>query len=101
MTAFARSLIVLSIPIAAPVAFAADEGTAPRDKPAATKPTDKPPAPKAEDKCEHGVKKTICARCNPKLEPVFRAKGDWCEEHKRPESQCVICHPDLKNKGVK
>lgn len=51
--------------------------------------------------CEHGVKKSICARCNPKLEPVFKSKGDWCAEHKRPESQCAICHPELKKRGVK
>jgi hypothetical protein len=51
--------------------------------------------------CEHGVKKSICARCNPKLEPVFKSKGDWCAEHKRPESQCAICNPELKKRGVK
>ena len=65
------------------------------------KPADKPAAAKAETTCEHGVKQTICARCNPKLEPVFRAKNDWCDEHKRPESQCSICHPELKKKGIK
>ena len=53
------------------------------------------------DKCEHGVKKSICTRCNPKLEAVFKAKNDWCAEHTRPESQCVICHPDLAKQGVK
>jgi hypothetical protein len=51
--------------------------------------------------CEHGVKKTVCTRCNPKLEAVFKAKGDWCPEHARPESQCALCHPDLAKKGVK
>lgn len=59
------------------------------------------PAAAVADKCEHGVKKTICTRCNPKLEAVFKAKNDWCAEHTRPESQCVICHPDLANQGVK
>ena len=61
-------------------------------------------APKAEaekPKCEHGVQKTLCTRCNPKLAPVFKAKGDWCAEHDRPESQCSLCHPDLAKKGVK
>jgi hypothetical protein len=24
----------------------------------------------------------------------FKAKGDWCKEHDRPESQCFICHPE-------
>jgi hypothetical protein len=51
--------------------------------------------------CEHGVKATICSRCNPKLEPVFKARGDWCPEHGRPETQCVICHPELAAKGIK
>lgn len=55
----------------------------------------------AVDTCEHGVKKSICTRCNPKLEAVFKAKNDWCPEHTRPESQCVICHPDLAKHGVK
>lgn len=55
----------------------------------------------ADGLCEHGVKKGICTRCNPNLSAVFKAKGDWCAEHTRPESQCVICHPDLAEKGVK
>ena len=63
------------------------------DKPAA--------AAAAKDKCEHGVGKTICARCNPKLAAVYKAKGDWCAEHSRPESQCAICHPDLEKQGIK
>ncbi len=57
-------------------------------------------APAAE-KCEHGVKKALCTRCNPKLEAVFKAKGDWCDEHKRPESQCVVCKPELAKEGIK
>lgn len=51
--------------------------------------------------CDHGVKKTLCTRCNPKLTPVFKAKGDWCGEHGLPESQCVRCNPELAKKGVK
>jgi cobalt-zinc-cadmium efflux system membrane fusion protein len=23
----------------------------------------------------------------------FKAKGDWCKEHNRPESQCFLCDP--------
>lgn len=96
---------VFAATIVAPLAALAEE---PRSapKPAAEKPaTDKPaadkPATKVE-KCEqHGVKKTICARCNPKLEKVFKAKGDWCAEHSRPESQCVLCKPELAKEGVK
>jgi hypothetical protein len=52
------------------------------------------------DKCEHGVKRAICARCNPKLVPVFKAKGDWCGEHGVPESQCAKCNPKLAKEGV-
>jgi hypothetical protein len=59
------------------------------------------PQAAAAEKCEHGVKKGVCARCNPKLEPVFKAKGDWCGEHARPESQCVKCSPKLAKEGVK
>jgi hypothetical protein len=52
-------------------------------------------------KCEHGVEKAICTRCDPRLEAAFKAKGDWCAEHARPESQCALCHPDLAAQGVK
>lgn len=64
-----------------------------------------PPAGESEakpkERCQHGVAKTLCTRCNPKLAAVFKAKGDWCGEHERPESQCVLCHPELAKKGVK
>jgi hypothetical protein len=54
-----------------------------------------------EAKCEHGVDKALCTRCDPRLEAVFKAKGDWCPEHSRPETQCAICHPELAAAGVK
>jgi cobalt-zinc-cadmium efflux system membrane fusion protein len=58
----------------------------------------KPPAtaaPLAADMCkEHGVLEAVCTKCNPKLVPVFQAKGDWCAEHGFPESFCPICHPE-------
>jgi hypothetical protein len=57
--------------------------------------------PVSTEKCEHGVKKNVCTRCNPKLEAVYKAKGDWCAEHARPESQCVKCNPALAKEGVK
>ncbi|WP_373044015.1 hypothetical protein [Vulgatibacter sp.] len=57
--------------------------------------------PAAAASCEHGVQPDICARCNPKLEAAFRAQNDWCPEHARPESQCVICNPELAAKGIK
>ena len=57
---------------------------------------------KKVEKCElHGVNKGLCARCNPKLEAAFKAKGDWCAEHTRPESQCVLCNPALAKQGIK
>ncbi|HEU5074042.1 MAG TPA: efflux RND transporter periplasmic adaptor subunit [Polyangiaceae bacterium] len=44
-------------------------------------------------RCEHGLPRAICPKCNPALAPVFKAKGDWCEEHGFPESFCPICKP--------
>ena len=55
----------------------------------------------AAAKCEHGVDQALCTRCDPRLEAVFKAKGDWCPEHSRPESQCALCHPELAAAGVK
>ena len=28
----------------------------------------------------------------------FKADGDWCKLHDRPDSQCFICHPELEAK---
>jgi hypothetical protein len=53
------------------------------------------------ERCEHGVKKALCTRCNAKLVPVFKATGDWCGEHGVPESQCAKCNPKLAKEGVK
>lgn len=63
--------------------------------------TASPPPTAKQEKCEHGLQKAICARCNPKLAAVYKAKGDWCGDHARPESQCVLCHPELAKKGIK
>ncbi|MFT5425012.1 MAG: cobalt-zinc-cadmium efflux system membrane fusion protein [Phycisphaerales bacterium] len=43
----------------------------------------------------HGFAEALCAECRPFLKVAFRSRGDWCEEHKLPESQCVLCDPDL------
>lgn len=43
---------------------------------------------------EHGVLEAVCTKCNPRLVPIFQAKGDWCPEHGFPESFCPICHPE-------
>jgi hypothetical protein len=24
----------------------------------------------------------------------FKADGDWCKQHDRPDSQCFVCHPE-------
>ena len=29
-----------------------------------------------------------------KLVADFKAQGDWCKEHDRPDSQCFVCHPE-------
>jgi hypothetical protein len=88
----APSLLALSTLVATP-AVAADTS--------ATKTGEAPSAQQKAEPCAHGVAKSLCTRCNPKLAPVFKAKGDWCAEHDRPESQCVLCHPELARKGVK
>lgn len=87
---FIRSVVALSLLSFSGVALAS-----PPAAPATTAPEKKAAS------CEHGVKKALCTRCNPKLAPAFKAKGDWCAEHDRAESQCVICHPELAEKGVK
>lgn len=46
------------------------------------------------ERCEHRLPPALCTQCNPALAAVFRAKGDWCDEHGFPESFCPICHPD-------
>ncbi|MBK8233496.1 MAG: efflux RND transporter periplasmic adaptor subunit [Candidatus Eisenbacteria bacterium] len=53
-------------------------------------------SPAEADMCpEHGVLEAVCTLCNPKLAPIFKAKGDWCAEHGLPESFCPTCHPEL------
>lgn len=87
----APSLLALCTLVATP-ALAADTS--------APKTGDAPSAQQQTAPCAHGVAKPLCTRCNPKLAPVFKAKGDWCAEHDRPESQCALCHPELARKGV-
>jgi hypothetical protein len=98
MSTLAR-LTILAAALAAAPALAAD-GHGHGDGHAHGAPAAQPADSKAA-RCEHGVAKTLCTRCNPKLAPVFKAKGDWCAEHERPESQCVLCHPELAKKGIK
>jgi cobalt-zinc-cadmium efflux system membrane fusion protein len=44
--------------------------------------------------CEHGVLEPVCTKHHPNLIPVFKAKGDWCEEHGFAMSFCPIHHPE-------
>ena len=87
------SRIVLALAVLLPLAVDAQLPPPPARPPA--------PAPARAEACPHGVAKALCTRCNPKLAPVFKAKGDWCAEHERPESQCVLCHPELAKKGIR
>lgn len=56
------------------------------------------PAGAPDERCEHGVLRAVCPKCNPSLAAVFQAKGDWCQEHGFPESFCPICHPERGGK---
>lgn len=86
-----RMLLVLGLAVSSNVVHAEDRTAAGKAAGVA----------KVLEKCEHGVKKSICTRCNPKLEAVFKAKGDWCGEHGVPESQCAKCNPTLAKEGLK
>lgn len=97
------AIVVLSLGLTLSLPAFAVEPTAspaPAEKPEGRKEDSKDQ--KKVEICEpHGVKKSLCTRCNAKLEPIFKKKGDWCSEHTRPESQCAICNPDLAKQGVK
>lgn len=93
MSSLARIAVAL-------LAFTAFPALAAEDQPHGAPGTASPSSTARQEKCEHGVQKSLCARCNPKLAAVYKAKGDWCAEHERPESQCVLCHPELAKKGI-
>ncbi len=88
-----RVAFVAVVLVASPALASEEHGHAPSTSASSA-------APKGA-KCEHGVTKAVCTRCNPKLAAVYKAKGDWCGEHERPESQCALCHPELAKQGVK
>jgi hypothetical protein len=90
-----RSIAIVSL--AALLCLRAAPACADDDRPAGARSTGAP----VVETCEHGVKKTLCTRRNPKLGAVFKAKGDWCAEHTVPESQCAQCNPALAKQGVK
>lgn len=56
--------------------------------------------PDAQGVCTlHNVPFDVCTRCNPALVPVFKAKGDWCDEHDFPMSFCPVHNPNATVPG--
>lgn len=53
-----------------------------------------PPAELDGALCDHGVVEAVCTKHHPALVAVFRAKGDWCEEHGFAMSFCPVHHPE-------
>ncbi len=95
-----RSIRIVAILVAASFSAPAWAFASTSSK-ATTAPAEKKEPEKKAPSQAHGVQSSICSRCNPKLAPVYKSKGDWCSEHDRAESQCAICNPELKKKGVK
>lgn len=53
--------------------------------------------PDAGDWCaEHRVPESQCTKCHPEKIVEFREAGDWCGEHDSPESHCRLCNPGLR-----
>ncbi|MCM2271931.1 MAG: efflux RND transporter periplasmic adaptor subunit [candidate division Zixibacteria bacterium] len=44
---------------------------------------------------EHRVPESQCTLCHPELIAEFKAKNDWCGGHGLPESHCRLCNPDI------
>lgn len=87
----ARSLLVALLPALALVACRGKAETAPA---AASTPA----VAGDEALCPHGVLEAICPKCHPAMAAVFKARGDWCQEHELPESVCPVCHPERGGK---
>ncbi len=50
----------------------------------------------SEDWCaEHRVPESQCTLCHPELVAKFKESGDWCGGHGIPESQCRLCNPGI------
>ncbi|OGC90434.1 MAG: hypothetical protein A2W25_13565 [candidate division Zixibacteria bacterium RBG_16_53_22] len=45
---------------------------------------------------EHKVPESECTLCHPELVDSFKAKNDWCGAHGLPESHCRECNPGIK-----
>ena len=67
--------LVVMLALALPLVVTAEGSAQPQQQAEPSKPT-----VKGEEKCEqHGVKKTVCARCNPKLAAAF-TMNELCRE---------------------
>jgi cobalt-zinc-cadmium efflux system membrane fusion protein len=44
------------------------------------------------------VPEESCGLCDPDVAAACRKKGDWCEDHNRPDSHCFTCHPEHEAK---
>jgi len=47
---------------------------------------------------EHGIPEEMCGLCTKTYRDQKKAEGDWCETHKRLQSQCFKCDPSLYEK---
>lgn len=45
--------------------------------------------------CEHRIPCEVCVKCDPSRAAAYKQHGDWCAPHEVPESQCLVCNPDL------
>ncbi len=49
-----------------------------------------------DDWCaEHRVPESQCTLCHPELIAKFKESGDWCGGHGIPESHCRLCNPGI------
>ncbi len=87
--------------VASALAFGCGRGAPEKAAAHETKAAAAKPAVEGAMCAEHGVLEAVCTKCNPKLIPVFQAKGDWCGEHGFPESFCPLCHPERGGKPAR
>ncbi len=53
-------------------------------------------ATNSDDWCaEHRVPESQCTLCHPELVAKFKESGDWCGGHGIPESHCRLCNPGI------
>jgi len=58
--------------------------------------TESPSSESQLDWCfEHRVPESECTLCHPELVGDFKARNDWCGEHGLPESHCRLCNPEI------